>query len=43
MDIWCRMHRYLPYFELHLYDEGFVIQMPKKIRQDSRSAFQTTA
>ena len=21
---------YLPYFELHLYDEGFVIQMPEK-------------
>lgn len=26
---------YLPYFELHLYDEGFVIQMPEKMRRQS--------
>ena len=28
MDIWFRIRGCLKYFSLHLYDEGFVLQMP---------------
>ncbi len=40
MDIWCRISGYLKNFALHLYDEGFVLQMPFRKEPDVVPAFE---